>query len=229
MKSIRQLLSLAKKEKKREKKSTHGSHSMEWESPPSYNEIKSPSAPIFGYDYEDMEYLPTLGVQTLKLQYKCVLQVRSESPFTSYLDAVDNVANWEKQYNGFSGKKPFYRAVMVRAVQAMKANPMSLQDGRSPEYTSEIEGRCLVFHSLGHIPPMMYVCEQFTRDWSGRRNQGIVNVKIWVGVTDTLDNLDQIFDPKKHFSEEEMLSAATILGLEVKKSSDNNYIISKSY
>ncbi|AEG25353.1 matrix protein [Vesiculovirus perinet] len=219
-----------KSKKKKKNNNNHGSQ-MEWDNPPTYSEAAKfdPSAPFFGLEPEDMEFNYYSGLASVKLQYKCTIQVRAKKPFVSFLDAAENLSAWENNYKGFLGKKPFYRAIILTTLKKLKVSPHSLMDGNAPEYNGESEGRCLILHSLGIIPPMMYVPEQFTREWSTRDNQGIISVRISVGITDTVDNLEGLFSSPVFLDHKELITAGRMFNLDLKVSPENGWFISKSY
>ncbi|CAH17546.1 matrix protein [Isfahan virus] len=226
MKSLKRLIKSNKK--KGDKKNVSF---MDWDEPPSYSDSRYgcyPSAPLFGVD-EMMETLPTLGIQSLKIQYKCSLQVRAETPFTSFNDAARCISLWETDYRGYAGKKPFYRLLMLIATKKLRAAPMSLMDGNRPEYSSMIQGQSIVHHSLGVIPPMMHVPETFTREWNLLTNKGMITAQIWLGITDVVDDLNPLINPALFSDEKEMTLTSQMFGLELKKRNDNTWLISKSY
>ncbi|AEG25346.1 matrix [Vesiculovirus jurona] len=205
---------------------------MDWDSPPSYTDVRRgiyPSAPLFGLDDSFMETLPSLGIQNMKLQYKCSIQLRAEFPFVSYSEVVMALSQWDEEYRGFLGKRPFYRAIILRTSKTLKAVPLSLTDGGRPEYNGEIQGQSSLYHSLGIIPPMMYVPETFMKEWKTAGNRGILIIKIWLGITDTLDTLDPLLHPMIFKSERELVEMAKVFNLDISKGRDNNWIISRSY
>nr|WCC64988.1 matrix protein [Chandipura virus] len=222
---------IARKEKG-EKGKMRWNNTMDYDSPPSYQDARRgifPSAPLFGMDDDMMEYIPSLGIQTLKIQYKCVVNINAINPFRDFREAISAMQFWEADYGGYIGKKPFYRAIVLHTARQLKTSNPGILDRGVVEYHATTQGRALVFHSLGPIPSMMFVPETFTREWNILTNKGTINVKIWLGETDTLSELEPILNPIHYRDDREMIEGAAIMGLEIKKQKDNTWLISKSH
>ncbi|AGO04415.1 matrix protein M [American bat vesiculovirus] len=180
-----------------------------WMDPPPYNP----------------DYPEDTRCQSVSITFRGSLRIVSNKMFKSFEEAVLVSSLWEKDYDGYSGKRPFYRVILLVLIRRLKMVGQVMRSGGIYEYTSEINGRTTIHHDLGNLPEFSSSEEIFTKTWDLNERRGSVKFKIQLGEVDMDPTLDQILNPSIFSSKEEFLSGCKMLGIEFKEDGDKLVLI----
>nr|QPL20084.1 matrix protein [American bat vesiculovirus] len=180
-----------------------------WMDPPPYN-------PDFQEDIRS---------QTVSVIFQGALRIVSNRMFKSFEEAVLVSSLWEKDYDGYSGKRPFYRVILLVLIRRLKMVGQVMRSGGIYEYVSEINGRTTIHHDLGNLPEFNSSEEVFVKTWDLNGRRGSIKFKIQLGEIDPDPSLDQILNPSVFSSKEEFLSGCKMLGIEFKEESDKLVLV----
>ncbi|AFH89678.1 matrix protein [Vesiculovirus bogdanovac] len=214
-----------KKEKGKRKDKKKGAQ-MDDERPPAYFHVSpewgAPSAPLFGYDesYEE----PSSVIAT-KVQYKFSLDVAVNYPFANFIEALHGLKHWCDDYRGLFDKRGIYNILMLYAARRLKAGPKSIYNGRSIEYHSTGSGKFTLHHTLKNLFNMDFTSEQFVRSWTDPLRSGTLNFFVWVGETDTQDELPPMIGPAEFSDATEFNTGCEVLGIKIEVQSDNTWVV----
>ncbi|WDX47926.1 matrix protein [Mejal virus] len=188
-----------------------------------------PSAPLFGLDTYNSPFTSLLTPDELRIIYTCSIHIRSNLPFQDFPDALSALSNWDIKYHGFLGRKPFYRAILIKTSKHLKLTSSGTSRPSYFEYNSTLRGQGIIHHLLGTLPKISSTSETFSQAWDTQRNHGTLKISISLGVTDSTRPLDPILDSSLFKSDKEATELARRMGLDLIKGNDQKWLISHSY
>lgn len=154
------------------------------------------------------------------------IRVGTNQAFKSLEEALAVCTLWEKEYNGFAGKRPFYRVIIMMLVRKMSPPSGQSRTVDYFEYVSECKGTGNFIYNMGDLPAMVDGEDKFYQSWDFRGKSGFIRVEI--NIQNMEENLSYpvILSPNLFSNVDEFVSSAKIFGVHMDKE-DINWVLLK--
>lgn len=149
------------------------------------------------------------------------LRVGTSQAFRSLEEAMAVCTLWERDYNGYAGKRPFYRAIALLLIRKMAPENFNHTSVGYLEYVSECRGAGNFIHSMGELPILIDGSDLFYQAWNFRGRSGFIRLEITINNLDENPSYPPIFSPLMFKNEEEFVSSSKILGIKFHQEGDD--------
>ncbi|UOX72932.1 matrix protein [Wufeng Myotis altarium vesiculovirus 1] len=163
----------------------------------------------------------------LSVRFSARLRITSNTPFKSLEEVCVIGRLWEKDYAGYIGKRPFYRALFLILIRRLRPLTPAVGYGGPSEYVCDISGCGNFFHEIWDLPVLSSGEEIFHRSWDCNGRVGSVSYRPKIEVLDPDPDLPDILNPTGYSSLAEFEAAAKYVGVNYQVS-DGHYVIKKS-